>query len=161
MKQILAALLISAMLFSFAGCEMRKPAHTTPSSEEVSSTDFGEITTITNDTSESTETEKPTESEKLTESSQSEKTVGIRPEFKEAMDSYEAFYTEYCRVLKEYSKNPTDLGLLSDYNNLLLKAADVDQAFEAWDESELSDEELQYYLAVNSRVIKMLSEVGG
>ena len=86
---------------------------------------------------------------------------GIRPEFQEAMDSYETFYTEYCEFLKEYGENPTDLTLLAKYTDMLTKAQEMDEAFEAWNEDELSSEELKYYLDVNNRVMKMLVDVAG
>ena len=85
--------------------------------------------------------------------------TGLRPEFKEAMDSYEAFYTEYCEFMKEYSENPTDLKLLAQYANMLVKAEEMNEAFEAWDEDDLNSEELQYYLDVNHRVMKILVEI--
>lgn len=84
---------------------------------------------------------------------------GIRPEFKEAMDSYEAFYTEYCTFMKEYSENPTDISLLGKYADMLAKAEEMNEAFEAWDEGGLSNEEMEYYLDVNNRVMKMLVDV--
>ena len=75
------------------------------------------------------------------------------------MDSYEAFYTEYCEFMKEYSENPTDLKLLAQYANMLVKAEEMNEAFEAWDEDDLNSEELQYYLDVNHRVMKILVEI--
>ena len=84
---------------------------------------------------------------------------GMRPEFKEAMDSYEAFYSEYCDFMKEYKKNPTDLTLLAKYGDLMKKAVDVEAAFAAWKEDELNNEELKYYIDVNSKVMQKLVEV--
>lgn len=102
------------------------------------------------------------ETNEATQSGDSEVTGdGIRPEFKEAMDSYEAFYTEYCELIKEYSENPADWALLAKYLELLTKAEEMDKAFEKWDEDELSSEELKYYLDVNNRVMKMLADVAG
>ena len=75
------------------------------------------------------------------------------------MDSYEAFYTEYCEFMKEYSENPTDLTLIAKYSDMLVEAEKMNEAFEAWDEDELSSEELKYYLDVNNRVMKMLVDV--
>lgn len=86
---------------------------------------------------------------------------GIRPEFKEAMDSYEAFYTEYCEFMKEYKKKPTDSKLLAKYADMLTKAEKMNDAFEKWDEDDLNSEELKYYLEVNNRVMKMLADVAG
>lgn len=77
------------------------------------------------------------------------------------MDAYEAFYGEYCDFMKKYSENPTDLKLLAEYANMMSKAGDMNEAFEAWDEDELSNEELKYYLDVNNRVMKMLTDVSG
>ena len=86
---------------------------------------------------------------------------GMRPDFKEAMDAYEAFYKEYCELLKKYTANPTDFSILGQYANMLTKADEVDKAFKKWDESDLNSEELKYYLDVNNRVLKMMVDVTG
>jgi len=86
---------------------------------------------------------------------------GIRPEFKEAMDAYEAFYNEYCEFMKEFNDNPSDLMLLVEYAEMVSKAEEMDEAFEAWDEDELSSEELKYYLDVTNRVLKMMLDAVG
>lgn len=87
--------------------------------------------------------------------------IGIRPEFKEAMDSYEAFYTDYCEFMEKYKANPTDLTLLSKYTNMLLQAEEMTEAFEEWESDELNDEELKYYLDVSNRVAQMLLDSAG
>lgn len=84
---------------------------------------------------------------------------GMRPEFKEAMDSYEAFYDEYCEFMKEYNDNSGDLKLLLKYTELMSKMAQMNQAFEKWDEDGMNDAELKYYLEVNNRVTQKLLEV--
>ena len=84
---------------------------------------------------------------------------GMRPEFKEAMDAYEAFYDEYCEFTEEYKKNPSDMTLMLKYSEMLTQLAEMNEAFEAWDEDELSDTELKYYLDVNNRVMKKLVDV--
>lgn len=84
---------------------------------------------------------------------------GMRPEFKEAMDSYEAFYDEYCDFIKKYNDNPSDLKLIAEYADMLSEAADMDEAFEEWDEAEMNDAELKYYLDVNNRVMQNLVDV--
>lgn len=86
---------------------------------------------------------------------------GIRPEFKEAMDSYEEFYNEYCDLLKKYTEDPTDLGLLAKYGEMLKKVEKMDEAFKAWDQEEMTSEELKYYMDVNNRVVKRLIDVAG
>ena len=109
--------------------------------------------------SDETDTTSDLESNDTTSSEEETPTTGIRPEFKEAMDAYEAFYEEYCDFLKEYSENPTDFKLLTKYGEMVTKAVAMDKAFEDWDEDELTDEELQYYLEVNNRVMQMLADV--
>ena len=85
----------------------------------------------------------------------------IRPEFKEAMDAYEAFYDEYCDLLSKYYANPTDMSLLTQYTELMSKAVDMDEAFAKWESEDLNNEELKYYLEVNNRVIQKLLDVTG
>lgn len=84
---------------------------------------------------------------------------GMRPEFKEAMDSYEAFYEEYCEFMKEYSENPTDLSLLKQYTELLGKMEEADEKFQAWEDGDMNQAETEYYMEVHMRILQMLSEV--
>ena len=86
---------------------------------------------------------------------------GMRPEFKEAMDSYEEFYEEYCKVLKEYMEDPTDVTVLTQYSDLMQQSIEMAEKFEAWDNGELKTEELKYYVEVNGRVTQMLVEASG
>ena len=84
---------------------------------------------------------------------------GIRPEFKAAMDAYEAFYDEYCAFMQKYKQNPMDLSLLSEYSSMLAKVAEMDEKFNAWDQNDMSDEELKYYLDVLTRVEKKMIDL--
>lgn len=84
---------------------------------------------------------------------------GVRPEFKEAIDSYEAFYDEYCDIIKKYTANPTDMELLTSYTDMLTRAAEMTEKFEAWENNEMNDAELKYYLDVNNRVTQKLLEL--
>ena len=86
---------------------------------------------------------------------------GMRPEFKEAMDSYEAFYDEYCDVMNRFAKNPSDLTLLTKYADVMDRLSDMDEQFEAWEDSDMSDAEMKYYLEVQGRVMSKLLTVSG
>lgn len=77
---------------------------------------------------------------------------GIRPEFKAAMDAYESFYDEYCEFLTKYQTNPTDFTLLLKYTELMAEAAKMDEAFAEWEDADMSQEEMKYYLEVTTRV---------
>lgn len=83
---------------------------------------------------------------------------GLRADFKKAMDEYEDFYDEYCRFMKKYKANPTDLTLLTEYTNMLTELGEMDEAFKKWESEELNDAELAYYLEVSSRITKKLLE---
>lgn len=98
------------------------------------------------------ETTEPTEA-------QTEAPSGIRPEFKDAMDSYEAFYDEYCDLMAKYTKNPADFTLLTKYMDMLSKVDEMDKKFAAWDQSDMSKEELKYYLEVTARVQKKIVDM--
>ena len=86
---------------------------------------------------------------------------GMRPEFKEAMDSYEAFMDEYCAFMQEYSENPSDLALLARYAELLVQYEQAMSDFDKWDDGTLNDAEYAYYVQVNSRVLQKLAQVAG
>ena len=94
-----------------------------------------------------------------TDSNNTSSTAGIRPEFKEAMDSYEAFFDEYVAIMKKYKANPTDLSILTDYATYMGQYADMMQKFEAWENEDLNKEELAYYIDVQARITKKLLEV--
>ena len=85
---------------------------------------------------------------------------GMRPEFKEAMDSYEAFFDEYIAFMKKYAESDgTDLTLLSDYADYMSKYAETMEAFEAWENKELNTAETAYYIEVQTRISQKLLQV--
>lgn len=182
MKKLTALFLTIPMAFSLAACsgtnftpapseeERDQPqAAATDSEREYDENDpsamVGEITNFFSDVLSGSENSGDNMSNETTSPAQNDNADstagGIRPEFKEAMDSYEVFYTEYCDFMKKYSENPTDLTLLVKYADMLGKAEEMDKAFEAWDEDELTNEETKYYIDVNNRVMKMLVDAVG
>lgn len=86
-------------------------------------------------------------------------TNGLRADFKEAMDSYEAFIDEYVAFMKKYKDNPTDLGLLADYADYMSKYAEFMEDFEKWEDADMNAAEIAYYIDVQARVSKKLLEV--
>lgn len=83
----------------------------------------------------------------------------ISEEFKAAMDSYEAFFDEYVEFMKRYKENPSDLELLTEASDMMVREADMIEEFDAWEEKDLTDAEMAYYLEVHSRIYKKLAEV--
>ena len=154
MKKYLALILIVAMTLCLAACNLDLDL------------DRGSDTSLVEPTKENSK--EPSKNEEIKDDTPTESTAGnnanttgIRPEFKEAMDAYEAFYDEYCDILKKYYANPTDTSLLTEYTELMKKAVDVDSAFAKWENEDLNNEELKYYLDVNNRVMKKLLDVTG
>ena len=84
---------------------------------------------------------------------------GIRPDFKAAMDSIEAFYDDYCAFMKKYSENPTDLDMLTEYTDMLSKLDDMESKFAAWESKDLTNAEMIYYLEVYDRILGKLSKI--
>lgn len=84
---------------------------------------------------------------------------GLRPEFQEAMDSYETFMEEYCAFMEKYSESDGGApSLLADYASFLSRYAEMTDAFAQWEEEEMNDAELAYYLEVQTRVSQKLLE---
>lgn len=85
---------------------------------------------------------------------------GLRPEFREAMDSYEAFIDEYVAFMNKYAESDgSDPALLTDYASYMSRYADMVADFEAWENEEMNEAEAAYYLEVQTRVSQKLLEV--
>lgn len=84
---------------------------------------------------------------------------GIDPEFKKAMDSYEAFFDDYVEFMKKYQNSDDIAGLMGEYTDFLTKYAETMEALNSIDESDLSEEEALYYMEVSTRISQKLLEV--
>ena len=85
---------------------------------------------------------------------------GLRAEFTQAMDSYDAFIDEYCAFMKTYAESDgSDAELLAEYGNYMQKYAEAMEAFEAWNDNDMNEAETAYYLEVQSRTMSKLLEV--
>ena len=168
MKRVLFAVLAGAIALSLSACGKSQQVEALPSAtKQINPT----VSTITSPTEAETEpasemtaptvASSPAETNAPTTVLKTTETLvdGMRPEFKEAMDAYESFYNEYCDLMAKYAKDPTDLAILGQYAGMLQKAGEMDAAFEKWDEDDLNSAELQYYLAVNSRVLQKLAGI--
>ena len=83
--------------------------------------------------------------------------AGVTPEFKAAMDSYEAFFDEYCAFMKSMSEDPTDFNFLLQYADMMARYADTMEKLDEIDEDELSPADAAYYIEVMARIeLKLL-----
>lgn len=103
-------------------------------------------------------TETTTGNQNQTSDSSSNETpsTGIRPEFQEAMDSYEEFMNEYVAFMEKVEQNPNDVTLMMSYAQYLSDYAEFCEDFEAWEDQDMNIEEQKYYIDVQARVNKLL-----
>ena len=81
----------------------------------------------------------------------------IRPEIKEAIDSYEQFIDEYIAFMETYDANDTTM--LAKYADFVSKYAEYSEKMDAFDdEQDLTDAEEKYYTEVSLRVSQKLLE---
>lgn len=105
-------------------------------------------------TTPSTETE-VSEEDKLAENL----VDGMRPEFKEAIDSYEDFFDEYCDFMKKFNESPDDLSLLGEYIEYMTQYSVTMEKMNELDDGEMNDAEMKYYLEVTTRINQKLIDV--
>ena len=104
----------------------------------------------------------PSESAEPEQNSESKENAGIEgvtPEFKETMDSYEAFFDEYIAFMEVYSKTDDTSALMTEYLSYMTKYVDVMQKLDEIDEEELSDADALYYAQVSMRISQKLMAV--
>ena len=169
-KTLLLLVAMASVLLCCSGCGNLSISQETPETEKITEAITAQATPapMATPTPEATpepaieeEPEQMPEDPEETEDSASEANEedslsGIRPEFKEAMDSYEAFYDEYCQFMTDYKENPTDMTLLLQYTEMLGRLEEMNAAFDAWESEEMSNEELAYYLEVSARIQQKL-----
>ena len=87
----------------------------------------------------------------------------IRPEVKEFLDAYEACMDEYVEFMQKYlNADPASMvSMMEDYYSILARYTEFAEKIDAFDESELTNAELAYYLEVTNRVSQKLLSVAG
>lgn len=91
--------------------------------------------------------------------SSSKKSSNSDSDFKELMDTYEAFFNDYVDFMKKYKDNPNDLSLLGDYADYISKYTDYMEKLEDVDKDKLTTDEALYYTEVSARILKKLAEI--
>ena len=84
---------------------------------------------------------------------------GMRPEFKEAMDSYEAFFDEYCTFMKKYNSSSNPTSMLSDYMNFMSRYTEAMTKLNEISDDEMNNAELLYYTEVMARINQKLLDI--
>ena len=137
-------------------CQIVDESETTETeSVQATETEVTEIESTENSTTMSTDTESSAQTDATVSS-----TDIIRPEFKEAMDNYEAFFDEYCEFMKKYNESDDTTSLLADYASYMVKYTDTMQKMNNISEDELTDAEVAYYAEASARISAKLIEAG-
>ena len=153
---ILAALLVVGFLSRLGrgnetGASIRKQdqaAAQTVTPEEAKETSIAQQTTA------------PTSAPAESESENAALSTELRPEFKNAMDSYEAFMNEYVEFMKKYEDSAgTNPELIAQYAVIMSKYTQFAADFEKWEEEDMNEAEMKYYIEVEARVSQKLVEV--
>ena len=122
-----------------------------------------DIDAIVNKTNGSTKAQEASEAPQKEEATETKADTGasdeVTPEFKELMDSYEAFVDEYCEFMEEYADSDDITGMMGEYTEYMQKLADYTEKLDAYDEDDMSDADLSYYLEVTNRCNQKLLEV--
>ena len=83
--------------------------------------------------------------------------LGVSPEFKATMDSYEAFFDEYIAFMKAMSDDPNNTAMLLKYATMMMHYSETMEKLDAIDESKLSPADDAYYIEVMARIeVKLL-----
>ena len=86
-------------------------------------------------------------------------TDGLDPEFKAAMDSYEAFFDEYVAFMIAYKESDDVVSMAGEYTAMMTEYLETMTALQEVDQETLSDEEALYYAEVMLRINQKLLEI--
>ena len=84
---------------------------------------------------------------------------GIRPEIKNALDSYENFFDEYVRFMNEYTNSENSFTMLAEYTKFMKQYAETMEKMSEIENQNLSDEETLYFLEVQTRINSKLLQL--
>ena len=112
---------------------------------------------------ETVRTEKPRTSDKTEQSGKDDKdsskptekpaaSDGVDPDFRAAMDEYEAFIDEYVTFIKKYEEEGKPVSMLADYTKMMTQYSVFAAAMAEYESEELSDADAAYLIQVNARV---------
>ncbi len=83
----------------------------------------------------------------------------IRPDVKEAIDSYEEFIDEYCKFMKEYTSSSNPMLMMSEYLDYMQRLSDMSEKFDKIDDSDWTTAETAYYTEVMLRCQNKLLDI--
>ena len=77
------------------------------------------------------------------------------------VDEWEAFMNKYCDFMETYNSDSGNVvSMALDYADMMSQYSDWAEKMDAVDDSDLSAEDVQYYIDAQSRINKRLLEIG-
>lgn len=125
-------------------------------------TDSSNSSAKTEQTTEQKTKEQKPEEKKEEEPKETQTTIDetlIRDDFKQAMDSYEAFFDEYVETMRLYKEDPTNAEVLAQHSDMLTREVTMLKEFDEWESEDMTTAETAYYLEVQSRIYDKLATV--
>lgn len=164
MKKLTALILALVMAFSLVACGSDKEEEFRDIPEsQVTTEEKQDAPAETEKDEEPQPTPQPTPTTEPVKTSEPEKqqTGGIRPEFKKAMDDYEAFFDKYIEFMERYETASTTelMGLMTEYLEYMTEFTQAMEAMDAMEDEEMSTEEALYYAQVTTRISQKLMAV--
>ena len=150
--KLLAMIVVAALCFS--ACGSTSAADNNLAKEETVTAPQKEETAAPEPVNEETVKEETVEPED--NEPEAELIDGMRPEIKDAIDSYEEFINTYCEFLENYDS--TNAMMLMKYAEMMNSYSELSVKFEAMEDEDLNDEELKYYTAVSLRCSSKILE---
>ena len=84
--------------------------------------------------------------------------VFIRPEFKDAMDSYEAFFDSYIAFMNRYQESNDPFSMLNEFTEYMNQYTETMEKLDQLEDGIANSAEAAYYLEVTNRINKKLMD---
>ncbi len=161
MKKVLSALLATVVTVSLTGCDTKSRNESPqPMSKPFLSASESSYNSLPQAEESSVMDKSPDEpASSVSESNPSPLAAIIRPEVKEAIDSYEEFIDEYCKFMKEYTSSSNPMLMMSEYLDYMQRLSDMSEKFDKIDNSDWTTAETAYYTEVMLRCQNKLLDV--
>lgn len=80
------------------------------------------------------------------------------PTLKKTMDDYEKTIDSYIAFMEKYNESSNTASMAADYAKYMSDYANVMSEIDAIDENTLADADRKYYIEVNTRIVKKLTD---
>lgn len=169
MKKVMAVILSIVVLvcfglFAMASSSSSRPSVTTAAESTTAATTTEATTTTTEATTTTTAAPEDDDDEDTGDATEDgeegDDADGVDPDLKKFLESYEAYIDAYIDFMLKMNENPDDITIIAEYGDMMVKYAEFAEAIEEYDEKydneEMSDADMKYYLEVMTRIDKKL-----